>query len=174
MPVSAEFNVAVERIKASGGQVGENVSFSGIEVRVNDGSNMFSEGDTFTIPTGDELKKSKFIRKFQGNNAPGILVDVNGRMKEFYITAFTRAVVPYNDDSTRVIAADGLPAPAKVATGTAVELWKKSPNAEVALQSIAGKTLKISKIESVQTMRLRNGGIRTLGNQWVYTIDLVP
>lgn len=166
-------NVALERIKAAGGQVGGNLNFSNVEVRVNDGSNMFSEGDEFIVPTGEDLNQSKFIRNFNGNKAPGIVVSVGEQPKELYLSSFVKAVVPYNDDSTRAKDASGQPAPAIIADGSAVALWKKSANAEDALQSIAGKKLKISKIQSVQTMRLRANGQRTLGNQWVYTIDLV-
>lgn len=42
------------------------VSFVNIEVRVNDGSNMFAEGDEFEIPSGEDLQACKFIRKFNG------------------------------------------------------------------------------------------------------------
>lgn len=172
MAVSQAIQTAKQRALVSGGQVGKAVSFKGIEVRVNDGSNMFAEGDEFTIPTGEDLQESKFIRKFQGNNAPGIFVDVNGVAKELYISAFVKAVVPYNDDSTRVKDAEGNNLPAVVAKGTAVDLWKQSPDAESALSSVEGKKMKITKIESVQTMRQRAGGVRSLGNQWVFTIDL--
>lgn len=173
MALSSNVNVAINRVKAAGGQVGGNLNFANIEVRVNDGSNMFVEGDVFTVPSGEDLQNSKFIRKFNGNNAPGIFVEVAGQPKELYLSSFVKAVVPYNADSTRVMDANGQPVPAKIATGSAVDLWKKSADAESALQSIAGKQLKITKIDQVQTMRLRTNGTRSLGNQWVFTIDIV-
>lgn len=173
MAVSQEILLAKERALASGGQVGASVSFVDIEVRVNDGSNMFNEGDTFTIPEGDDLQECKFKRKFNGNIAPGIFVEVDGVVKELYISAFVKSVVPYNDDSTRAKGQDDKPLPAVIATGTAVDLWKKSAQVEKALASIAGKKITITKIESVQTMRTRNNGTRNLGNQWVYQLDLV-
>lgn len=172
MAVSANVATAIQRVKVAGGQVG-GIDFSNIEVRVNDGSNMFAEGDEFTVPEGQDLQDSKFIRMFNGNRAPGIFVEVGGQPKELYISSFVKAVVPYNDDSTRAKDANGENLPAVIATGTAVDLWKQSADAESALKSIAGKKLKITKITPVQTMRLRNNGTRTLGNQWVYQIDLV-
>lgn len=173
MAINANVATAIQRIKVAGGQAGEGVSFANVEVRINDGSNMFAEGDEFTIPQGNDLQECKFIRRFNGNAAPGIMVDVNGQPKELYVSSFVKAVVPYNDDSTRTKLADGSNAPSIVASGTAVDLWKQSADAESALNSIAGKKLKISKIQQVQTMRLRANGTRSLGNQWVYTIDLV-
>lgn len=172
MAVSNAVAVAKQRALVSGGQVGKAVSFKGIEVRVNDGSNMFAEGDEFTIPTGEDLQDSKFIRVFNGNKAPGIFVDVNGVAKELYISSFVKAIVPYNDDSTRAQDAAGVNLPPVIASGTAVDLWKQSPDAESALKSVEGKKMKITKIDSVQTMRQRAGGVRSLGNQWVFTIDL--
>jgi hypothetical protein len=172
MAVSANVATAIQRVKVAGGQVGGNINFGNIEVRVNDGSNMFAEGDEFTIPKGQDLQESKFIRMFNGNRAPGIFVEVNGQAKELYISSFVKAVVPYNDDSTRAKDAAGNNLPAVIASGTAVDLWKKSADAESALQSVAGKKMKIPKITPVQTMRLRNNGTRSLGNQWVYQIDL--
>lgn len=172
MAVSANVATAIQRVKVAGGQVGGNINFGNIEVRVNDGSNMFAEGDEFTIPEGQDLQESKFIRMFNGNRAPGIFVEVNGQAKELYISSFVKAVVPYNDDSTRAKDAAGNNLPAVIASGTAVDLWKESADAESALQSAAGKKMKITKITPVQTMRLRTNGQRTLGNQWVYQIDL--
>lgn len=172
MSVSANVATALQRVKVAGGKVGNGVSFANIEVRVNDGSNMFAEGDEFTIPQGKDLQECKFIRMFNGNQAPGIFVEVAGQPKELYISSFVKAVVPYNDDSTRAKDAAGNNLPAVIATGTAVDLWKKSADAESALNSIAGKKMKITKITSVQTMRMRAGGVRSLGNQWVYQIDL--
>lgn len=173
MAVSQAVAIAKQRALVSGGQVGKAVSFKSIEVRINDGSNMFNEGDEFTIPEGEDLQESKFIRIFNGNKAPGIFVDVDGVAKELYISSFVKSIVPYNDDSTRAKDADGNNVPNVVASGTAVDLWKQSADAESALNSIAGKKLKITKIDSVQTMRQRANGVRSLGNQWVFTIDLV-
>lgn len=173
MALSQNVATALQRVKVAGGQVGNGVSFANIEVRVNDGSNMFAEGDEFIVPSGEDLQNCKFIRKFNGNNAPGIFVEVGDQVKELYISSFVKAVVPYNDDSTRVKDASGNNAPAIIATGTAVELWKKFANAEDALAAIAGKKLRITRIQSVQTMRQRANGTRTLGNQWVFTIDIV-
>ena len=90
-----------------------------------------------------------------------------------YLSSFVKAVIPYNDDSTRAKDAAGNNLPAVIATGTAVDLWKQSADAESALNSIAGKKVKISQIQSIQTMRQRANGTRTLGNQWVFKIDLV-
>lgn len=172
MALSQNVATALQRVKVAGGQVGNGVSFANIEVRVNDGSNMFAEGDEFEIPSGEDLQACKFIRKFNGNSAPGIFVEVAGQPKELYLSSFVKAVVPYNDDSTRAKDAAGNNLPAVIATGTAVDLWKQSADAESALNSIAGKKLKISQIQSVQTMRQRANGTRTLGNQWVFKIDL--
>lgn len=172
MALSQNVATALQRVKVAGGQVGNGVSFANIEVRVNDGSNMFAEGDEFEIPSGEDLQACKFIRKFNGNPAPGIFVEVAGQPKELYLSSFVKAVVPYNDDSTRAKDAAGNNLPAVIAAGTAVDLWKQSADAESALNSIAGKKLKISQIQSVQTMRQRANGTRTLGNQWVFKIDL--
>ena len=173
MAIQANIATALKRVKVAGGQVGAEVNFSNIEVRVNDGSNIFAEGDEFTVPTGKDLEDCKFIRLINGNKSPGIFVESNGEAKELYLSSFVKAIVPYNNDSTRAKDAEGNNLPAIIATGTAVELWKKSADAESALKSIAGKTLKITKITSVQTMRPRSNGTRSLGNQWVYQIDLV-
>lgn len=173
MAVASDFNVAMQRIAASGGVVGTNLDFSNIEVRVNDGSNMFAKGDKFSMPTLEELPKVKFQRKFRGNNAYGVLVNVGGVTKELYVSTFIKSVVPYNDDSTRVKDASGNFVPAVVAKGTAVEEWKKHANVEDALKALAGKEVEIKEVELVQTMRQRTNGVRNLGNQWVFTIDLV-
>lgn len=96
MALSQNVATALQRVKVAGGQVGNGVSFANIEVRVNDGSNMFAEGDEFEIPSGEDLQACKFIRKFNGNPAPGIFVEVAGQPKELYLSSFVKAVVPYN------------------------------------------------------------------------------
>ena len=55
MALSQNVATALQRVKVAGGQVGNGVSFANIEVRVNDGSNMFAEGDEFIIPSGEDL-----------------------------------------------------------------------------------------------------------------------
>jgi hypothetical protein len=58
MALSQNVATAIQRVKVAGGQVGSGVSFANIEVRVNDGSNMFAEGDEFIIPSGEDLQAS--------------------------------------------------------------------------------------------------------------------
>lgn len=175
MAVSKELLAkAANRVLLGGGQVGGNIKFDKIEIRINDGSNIIVEGDEFTIPKGQDLEDSKFIRVFNGNQAPGIFVITkDGSLKEFYLSTFTKMAIPYNEDSTRVKNADGSDAPAIISTGTAVDLWKKYTIAEDGLQAIAGKTLKYSKVDAIRTMRLRNNGARVLGNSQIPTIDIV-
>lgn len=171
MPVQESLEAQKGRILASGGQVGGGLQFDKVEIRVNDGSNMFEEGDEFTIPVNYGV--DKFIRVFNSNKAPGLVVAVGDLAKELYMSAFTKSVVMYNEDGTRMLDADGKPLPAAIASGTACDEWRKYPNVEAALKAFAGKKIKITKIDSIPTMRLQNNGSRTFGSQWLFTMDLV-
>lgn len=169
MALSAAAKDAQAGILASGGKVGKMVNLNR-EIRINDGSNMFEEGDEFVIET--DWRERVFERNFRGNPAVGMLVNVNGVEKEFYFSSFTKSVMPYDDNSQRVKLPDGKNAPNVSASGTAVAIFVAPKILEKGMDALVGKTVVLSKIDEVQTLRQREGGQRTLGNQWVFTIDI--
>lgn len=118
------------------------------------------EGDTFTLPTVYEV----FEQKLGGNRVQYIFIELtNGKVKKFYPSTFTKSRTIYNEDGT--------PTNQRFSTkGSAAELFRSHTSIPAAMDALKGKTLKVTKIETVRT--LRYGSIALMDAQ-IPTIDIV-
>lgn len=117
-------------------------------------------GDEFTIP-----EKFDVYEQNLGNaKVQYIMVELtNGNAKPFYPSTFTKSRSVFNEDGTPT----GV---RKHTMGTAADEFRKHRNVQEAMESLRGKTLKVSDIEIVRTLRF---GTRELVYAQIPTIDIV-
>lgn len=117
-------------------------------------------GDQFTFPTEFEV----YEQKIGDNTAQYIWVTLaNGNAKRFYPSTFTKVRTVYNEDGTST-------GERKFTTGTAAEEYRKHGTVQDAMQAMAGKTVKVTAMEDVRTLRF---GTTSLMNTQIPTIDFV-
>lgn len=118
------------------------------------------EGDQFTIPETFEVME----QKIGDNKVQYIFVELaNGNAKPFYPTTFTKSRTVYNEDGENT----GVRVYTK---GTAADLFRTVGGIQEGMDLLRGKTLKVTKIEGVRTMRY---GTDSLMTAQIPTIDLV-
>lgn len=122
-------------------------------------------GDKFKIPEGDfEVR----VQKIGNNEAEYIFVELlnePGQYKQFYPSTFTKNRYVYNEDGTRVE-----PRQRVETKGTATDLFKKYGGVEEGMKALQGKTLEVTNMEEVRTVRF---GTTSLMNAQIPTIDIV-
>ena len=121
------------------------------------------KGDTFTIPTTFEVYEQKFG---DTGKAQYIFVEVENNgvktVKPFYPSTMTKTRAIHNEDGT--------PTGTRMSTkGTAAEEFRKHGGVQEAMEALAGKTLVVSNIETVRTLRF---GTTSLMEAQIPTIDL--
>lgn len=117
-------------------------------------------GDQFTFPTEFEV----YEQKIGDNTAQYIWVTLaNGNAKRFYPSTFTKVRTVYNEDGTST-------GERKFTEGTAAEKYREYGTVQEAMQAMAGKTVKVTALESVRTLRF---GTTSLMNTQIPTIDFV-
>ena len=114
--------------------------------------------DTFTFPDTFEV----YEQKIGDNKAQYIWVVLeDGNAKRFYPSTFTKSRTIYNEDGTST-------GERKFTLGTAAEEFRKHGTVEEGMQALAGKKVKVTKLETVRTLRF---GTTTLMNTQIPTID---
>lgn len=118
------------------------------------------KGDKFIIPTNYEI----WEKDLNGTPVQYILVHcTNGSVKHLYPTVFRKHKTIYNEDGTST----GV----RVWTsGSAAELFRKYRFIRQGLDALKGKTLIVSDIKYVRTLRY---GTTSLMNAQLPTIDIV-
>lgn len=116
--------------------------------------------DTFTFPTTFDV----YEQKIGDNTAQYIWVILeDGNAKRFYPSTFTKSRTIYNEDGTST-------GERKFTLGTAAEEFRKHGTVEEGMQALAGKKVKVTKLEIVRTLRF---GTTSLMNTQIPTIDFV-
>lgn len=118
------------------------------------------KGDEFKIPESFDVYEQKI-----GDNAVQyIMVELtNGNAKPFYPSTFTKTRTIYNQDGTST--------GQRVFTkGSAAELFRQHGNVQEGMEALKGKTLKVTDIEMVDTLRY---GTTSLMKAQIPTIELV-
>ena len=114
--------------------------------------------DTFTFPDTFEV----YEQKIGDNKAQYIWVVLEGgNAKRVYPSTFTKSRTIYNEDGTST-------GERKFTLGTAAEEFRKHGTVEEGMQALAGKKVKVTKLETVRTLRF---GTTTLMNTQIPTID---
>ena len=114
--------------------------------------------DTFTFPTTFDV----YEQKIGDNTAQYIWVILeDGNAKRFYPSTFTKSRTIYNEDGTST-------GERKFTLGTAAEECRKHGTVEEGMQALAGKKVKVTKLEIVRTLRF---GTTSLMNTQIPTID---
>lgn len=117
-------------------------------------------GDKFTMP--DEYQV--YEQKIGDNSVQYIMVELtNGNAKPFYPSTFVKSRTVYNEDGTST-------GERKHTMGSAAELFRTFGNIQEGMEALKGKTLEVTKVESVRTLRY---GTESLMNAQIPTIDLV-
>jgi hypothetical protein len=152
----AGFSVELARALANGDQ--KVTGFTGGVRNLDNPS--FEKGDTFTIPETFEV----YEHKIGENKAQYIFVQVGeNNTKQFYPSTLTKSRLVYNEDGT--------PTTNRVHTmGTAAELFRTAGSVEEGMNLLKGKTLKISDIQTIRTIRY---GTTSLMNTQIPVIDIV-
>ena len=152
----AGFSVEVARAKANGDK--QVAKFEGA-VRSLENLNL-EEGDQFVMPEKYEV----FEQKIGTGKAQYIFIDLgNDNVKKFYPSTLTKSRTIYNED--------GSSTGQRVYTkGTAAELFRSVGSVEEGMNLLKGKTLKVTKVETVRTIRY---GTTSLMNAQIPTIGLV-
>ena len=120
-------------------------------------STNFEVGDIFTLPT----KYLVFIERIERAVNQFIFVETkSGEVRKLYPLQLSRKVRIYNTDGSYSGIAQ--------ANGTASQLYMSHLTVQEGMEALSGKTIRVSKITSVQTMQFDNLHYRT-----VYTFDLV-
>ncbi len=116
--------------------------------------------DEFKIPESFDV----YEQKIGDNSVQYIMVELtNGNAKPFYPSTFTKSRTVYNQDGTST--------GRRVFTkGSAAELFRQHGNVQEGMNSLKGKTLKVSDIEQVDTLRY---GTTSLMKAQIPTIDIV-
>lgn len=118
------------------------------------------KGDQFTIPESFDV----YEQKIGETSVQYIMVELtNGNAKPFYPSTFTKQRTIYNQDGTST----GTRVHTK---GTAAELFRQHGSVQEGMDALRGKTLKVSDIEMVDTLRY---GTTSLMKAQIPTIDLV-
>ena len=116
--------------------------------------------DTFTFPTTFDV----YEQKIGDNTAQYIWVILeDGNAKRFYPSTFTKSRTIYTEDGTST-------GERKFTLGTAAEEFRKHGTVEEGMQALAGKKVKVTKLEIVRTLRF---GTTSLMNTQIPTIDFV-
>lgn len=114
--------------------------------------------DTFTFPTTFDV----YEQKIGDNTAQYIWVILeDGNAKRFYPSTFTKSRTIYNEDGTST-------GERKFTLGTAAEEFRKHGTVEEGMQALAGRKVKVTKLEIVRTLRF---GTTSLMNTQIPTID---
>lgn len=114
--------------------------------------------DTFTFPTTFDV----YEQKIGDNTAQYIWVILeDGNAKRFYPSTFTKSRTIYNEDGSST-------GERKFTLGTAAEEFRKHGTVEEGMQALAGKKVKVTKLEIVRTLRF---GTTSLMNTQIPTID---
>lgn len=117
-------------------------------------------GDQFTFPTEFEV----YEQKIGDNTAQYIWVTLaDGNAKRFYPSTFTKSRTVYNEDGTST-------GERKFTLGTAAEKYREHGTVEEAMRALAGKTVKVTNMETIRTLRF---GTTSLMNTQIPTIDIV-
>lgn len=118
------------------------------------------KGDKFTMPNDYKV----YAQKLGDNEVEYIWVVLqNGNAKKFFPSTFTKSRVRYNEDGT--------PTTERVHTkGTAAELYRKYVTVKEGMDALKGKTLEVTDIENVRTLRFNTTQLMT---SQIPTIDLV-
>lgn len=118
------------------------------------------KGDEFTIPESFDV----YEQKIGDNKVEYIMVELkNGNAKPFYPSTFTKSRTVYNQDGTST--------GTRVATkGSAADLFRQYGSVQDGMNALKGKTLKVSDIEQVDTLRY---GTTSLMKAQIPTIELV-
>ena len=116
--------------------------------------------DTFTFPDTFEVYEQKI-----GDNKVQYtwVVLEDGNAKRFYPSTFTKSRTIYNEDGTST-------GERKFTLGTAAEEFRKHGTVEEGMQALAGKKVKVTKLDTVRTLRF---GTTTLMNTQIPIIDFV-
>lgn len=152
----AKLEVEMARAKAAGdkkvtGFKGAQRSLENVTLEV---------GDQFTFPAQYEV----YEQKIGDNTAQYIWVTLpNGNAKRFYPSTFTKSRTVYNEDGTPT-------GERKSTKGTAAEEYRKYGTVEEGMNALAGKTIKVTSIETIRTLRF---GTTSLMNTQIPTIDFV-
>lgn len=153
----ATFAVEIERNLARGDKKVGN-KFAG-EVRSLETLSL-EVGDKFTIPKEFEV----YEQKLSGNTVQYIMVELaNGNAKPFYPSTFTKRRTVYDADGT-------ITNVRKHTMGSAAELFRKYPSVQEGMEALKGKTLEVTNIELVPTMRWDRSGLM---NAQIPTIEIV-
>lgn len=136
----------MKRALANGAEiVGNKFSFAVRDVELNS----FEEGDVFGIP-----EKFQVIRDNYSERAEFIIVDVNGKEKRFYPSIMWKRRRVVNEDGT-------LTDNYIHTTGKAAEDFRKHATVQEAMEALAGKKLKITKMDPVRCLRYGTTEITT-------------
>lgn len=118
------------------------------------------QGDQFRIPDQFDV----YEQKIGDNTAQYIWVELaNGNAKRFYPSTFTKSRTVYNEDGTST-------GERKYTSGTAAEEYRKHGTVADGMQALAGKTVKVTNLETIRTLRF---GTTSLMNTQIPTIDIV-
>ena len=123
----------------------------------------FEVNEEFTFPTTFDVYEQYFG---DTGKAQYIFVEVenngNKTVKPFYPSTMTKTRAIYNEDGT--------PTGTRMSTkGTAAEEFRNHGGVQEAMEALAGKTLVVSNIETVRTLRF---GTTSLMDAQIPTIDL--
>lgn len=118
------------------------------------------KGDKFTIPE----KFDVYEQKIGDNAVQYIMVELaNGNAKPFYPSTFTKTRTVYNTNGTST--------GTRVSTkGSAAEEFRKHGNVQEAMDALRGKTLEVTDIEMIDTLRY---GTTSLMKAQIPTIEIV-
>lgn len=147
--------VEIKRAEAAGDK-----RVNGFEGSVRNLENIALEvGDEWTFPDKYEV----WNQKIGDGVAQYIFVDINGAIKKFYPSTFTK--------SRGIVNESGEPTGKRVHTeGTAAELYRSFGSVEDAMNALKGKKVKVTDMVTVRTLRY---GTTTVINTLIPTIDLV-
>lgn len=125
-------------------------------------------GDILQMPKDKYTILSDTIRGSENTFQYAYVENQDGEPRRIFPSMFQRNVRIYTMGKDSVVTPTDKRA---MASGTAVDLFKKAISIEEGMQSLLGKKLEIKKIERVQT-RAYNSTTQ-LREQPVYTIDIV-
>lgn len=153
----------MDRAKAQG-----DIKLSGFSGAVRSLENPGLElNDTWTFPE----KYDVYQQKFQGsdNTVDYVWIELeNGNAKKFYPTSFTKSRSVWEEGQNGAAPRN---TGVRVNTlGTAADLYRSKATIAEAMGALAGKKVKVSKIDTIKTMRFDNSGLQ---NTQILTIDLV-
>ena len=122
----------------------------------------FEVNEEFTFPTTFDVYEQYFG---DTGKAQYIWVQIKGteNVKRFYPSTFSKIRTVYNEDGTST-------GKRKYTQGTAAEFYRKFATVEEAMRALAGKTVKITKLDPVRTLRY---GSTTVITTQIPTIDFV-